>query len=130
MKSYTNKNPEFADTIEIMETTDTNHAENVNVTTRQLMDNTMYLKNKQDTMEKSLDEQEVYTPEDKEKLAGIEEGANKTVVDSELSEESENPVQNKVVDAALKSLGAAVIISDTAPDRTENVLWVKPGGST
>ena len=65
-----------------------------------------------------------------EKLSGIEEGANKTVVDSELSEESENPVQNKVVDAALKSLGAAVIISDTAPDRTENVLWVKPGGST
>ncbi len=48
--------------------------------------------------------------------------------DGELLAASENPVQNKVVDAALKSLGAAVIISDTAPDRTENVLWVKPGG--
>jgi len=71
-----------------------------------------------------------FTEEYKSKLDGISEGANKTVVDSELSEESENPVQNKVVDAALKSLGDAVIISDTAPDRTENVLWVKPGGST
>lgn len=40
-------------------------------------------------------------PEDKEKLDGIEPGATRVVVDSELLALSENPVQNKVVKAAL-----------------------------
>lgn len=39
--------------------------------------------------------------EEKTKLAGIESGANKTVVDAVLSETSTNPVQNKAVNAAL-----------------------------
>lgn len=34
---------------------------------------------------------------DKKKLDGIDEGANKTVIDSELSETSENPVKNSVI---------------------------------
>lgn len=38
---------------------------------------------------------------DKTKLEGIETGANKTVVDSALNADSTNPVQNKVVKAAL-----------------------------
>ena len=38
---------------------------------------------------------------DKKKLDGIAEGANKTTVDSALSASSTNPVQNKVVKAAL-----------------------------
>ena len=42
-----------------------------------------------------------YTTTEKNKLAEIEAQANKTVVDSELSSSSENPVQNKVVKAAL-----------------------------
>lgn len=36
-----------------------------------------------------------------EKLNGIAEGANKTIVDSALSSSSTNPVQNKIVSAAL-----------------------------
>lgn len=40
-------------------------------------------------------------PQDKVKLAGIEEGANKTIVDSALNTTSTNPVQNKVIKAAL-----------------------------
>ena len=44
-----------------------------------------------------------YTSAEKTKLAGIATGANKTVVDSALSSTSTNPVQNKVVDAALKT---------------------------
>ena len=36
------------------------------------------------------------------KLQGIAEGANKTIVDSALSESSINPVQNKVIKAALE----------------------------
>lgn len=39
--------------------------------------------------------------EDKIKLDGIDDGANKTVVDSSLSSSSTNPVQNKVVNSAL-----------------------------
>ena len=39
--------------------------------------------------------------DDKTKLDGIEEGANKTTVDAALDAASENPVQNKAVKAAL-----------------------------
>ena len=38
-----------------------------------------------------------YTTTEKNKLAGIETGANKTVVDSALNPTSTNPVQNKVI---------------------------------
>ena len=49
-----------------------------------------------------------YTTTEKNKLAGIAEGANKTVVDSALSASSTNPVQNKVVNAAISSLNELV----------------------
>ena len=42
-----------------------------------------------------------YTTTEKNKLAGIAEGANKTIVDSSLSSSSTNPVQNKVVQSAI-----------------------------
>ena len=42
-----------------------------------------------------------FTDAEKEKLKGIAEGANKTVVDSTLSTTSTNPVQNKVINTAL-----------------------------
>lgn len=41
---------------------------------------------------------------DKRKLNGIEEGANKTIVDEALSDGSTNPVQNKAVTAALAAV--------------------------
>lgn len=41
------------------------------------------------------------TSTEKTKLGNIEDGANKTVVDSSLSSSSTNPVQNKVVNSAL-----------------------------
>lgn len=40
-------------------------------------------------------------PNDKQKLATIEEGATKTIVDSTLNSSSENPVQNKVITAVI-----------------------------
>lgn len=49
-----------------------------------------------------------YTTTEKNKLAEIAEGANKTVVDSALSGTSTNPVQNKVVDAAISNLNTLV----------------------
>lgn len=42
-----------------------------------------------------------YTTEEKDKLGKIEAEANKTVVDDELSVDSTNPVQNKVVSEAI-----------------------------
>ena len=41
---------------------------------------------------------------DKKKLNGIEDGANKTIVDEMLSDGSTNPVQNKTVTAALATV--------------------------
>lgn len=55
-----------------------------------------------------------YTTAEKTKLAGIAEGANKTVVDSALSSTSTNPVQNKAVYAALQNAGGAQKVSYTA----------------
>ena len=49
-----------------------------------------------------------YTVEEKEKLAGIEVGANKTIVDSTLSATSTNPVQNKVVNTKFDTIQAEV----------------------
>lgn len=49
-----------------------------------------------------------YTTTEKNKLAGIAEGANKTVVDSALSDSSTNPVQNKVVNTAISNLKSLV----------------------
>ena len=43
------------------------------------------------------------TAADKEKLDGIEEGATKTTIDSNLSSTSTNPVQNKVINTALSN---------------------------
>ena len=48
-----------------------------------------------------------FTTELKDKLDGVEEGANKTAVDAELSATSENPVQNKAVKAALANKAGA-----------------------
>lgn len=49
-----------------------------------------------------------YTDAEKTKLDGIEAGANKTIVDSSLSDNSTNPVQNKVVNAAISNLNTLV----------------------
>ena len=53
-----------------------------------------------------------YTTTEKNKLSGIESGANKTVVDTALSSTSTNPVQNKVVNTAINSL--KTLVGDTA----------------
>lgn len=44
-----------------------------------------------------------YTTAEKNKLAGIETGANKTVVDSAMSTSSINPVQNKIITTAVQA---------------------------
>ena len=54
------------------------------------------------------------TTAEKDKLGGVAEGANKTVVDSELSSTSANPVQNKVVNAALANKAGKTEASSTA----------------
>ena len=44
MKEYTNSSPVFSDTIQVLEEGDPGHADNVNVTTKQLLDNDLSLK--------------------------------------------------------------------------------------
>lgn len=53
-----------------------------------------------------------YTTDEKNKLAGIASGANKTTVDSALSSTSTNPVQNKVVNTAIS--GLKTLVGDTS----------------
>lgn len=52
-------------------------------------------------IEDQIDGTVKFTQEEKTKLETIEEGANKTVVDSALSDSSTNPIQNKVVKSEL-----------------------------
>ena len=53
-----------------------------------------------------------YTTADKNKLDGIDEGANKTIVDSSLSVNSTNPVQNQVVAKTINDLIGTETVSD------------------
>lgn len=57
-----------------------------------------YAKNYADSLNSAMDSR---MDAAESKLSGIDDGANKTVVDSALSSSSTNPVQNKVVDSAL-----------------------------
>ena len=60
-----------------------------------------------------------YTTEEKDKLASIEDGANKTVVDSSLSDTSTNPVQNKIVYEAIQGIlsgESSIVIDDGSID--------------
>lgn len=41
MKKYTTDNPEFSESISVLESTDTNHADNFNVSTLELFKNTL-----------------------------------------------------------------------------------------
>lgn len=45
-----------------------------------------------------------YTTAEKTKLSGIEDGANKTIVDTALSSTSTNPVQNKAINTKFNSM--------------------------
>ena len=49
-----------------------------------------------------------YTTAEKDKLASIENGANKTVVDIDLNSTSTNPVENKAIYAQFNSISAEV----------------------
>lgn len=59
-----------------------------------------------------------YTTAEKNKLAGIAAGANKTVVDSALSGTSTNPVQNKVVAERIGTIEANVSSATTNISKT------------
>ncbi len=61
------------------------------------------LANKADNTTATLVDNGLMSKEDKSKLDGISVEANKTVVDSSLSDTSENPVQNKVVKNSLEN---------------------------
>ena len=72
-----------------------------------------------------------YTTTEKNKLAGIAEGANKTVVDTALSASSTNPVQNKVINAAISNLNT--LVGDTAVSEqiaAANMIYVGPDRPT
>ncbi len=54
-----------------------------------------------------------YTDDDKAKLDGIEAEANKTIVDAELLDASENPVQNKVIKESIDTINKKIVEMDS-----------------
>lgn len=82
------------------------------------------LSNKADRTEATEHVAGLMSPFDKKKLNGIEEGANKTTVDEALSDGSTNPVQNKVITAALAAVVRETIypitVTATSTDWTVN----------
>ena len=68
-----------------------------------------------------------YTDNEQAKLANIEDGANKTIVDSELSSTSENPIQNKVINTALGNKQSTPLTGTTSsvtPSQVYNAVYV------
>jgi len=75
-----------------------------------------------------------YTTTEKTKLAGIEEGATKTVVDAALDTSSTNPVQNKVVQTALntkvdKVSGKGLSTNDYTTDEKNKLAGISPNAT-
>lgn len=63
-----------------------------------------------------------FTNEEKEKLATIEEGATRVLVDSELSSDSSNPVENKVVNEAISGLNTTFQdVAEAIHDKVDKV---------
>ena len=58
---------------------------------------------------------------EKNKLAGIATGANKTEVDSAMSSTSTNPVQNKVVNAEFSRLVGDKVVSEQIAEAINNI---------
>ena len=59
---------------------------------------------------------------DKAKLDGIEEGANKTVVDAALSGTSTNPVQNKAIKEAIDALPTTSAVNQAISDAIDELI--------
>lgn len=68
-----------------------------------------------------------YTTTEKNKLANIEEGATRTVVDSVFSSTSTNPVQNRVVDNAISNLNT--LVGDTSVSSQISTAILESGHS-
>ena len=76
-----------------------------------------------------------FTTDLETKLGGIEEGANKTVVDTELSADSTNPVENKAVSGALdtkvdKEEGKGLSTNDYTDEAVADVAAAKAATAT
>lgn len=83
------------------------------------------LDSKVDAVEGKVLSDNNYTDTEKLKLDGIETEANKTTVDSELSTTSANPVQNKVVKAALDAKADASSVHGIPSGGTAGQFLVK-----
>lgn len=64
-----------------------------------------------------------YTSVEKEKLAGIADGANKTVVDEALDDTSENPVQNKTVASAISNISGQIENVASQKSQVQIITW-------
>ena len=73
------------------------------------------LNNKADKTNATTSAAGLMSAADKAKLDGIEDGATMVIVDDAMSDTSTNPVQNKVLKAALDKKAGTDIATPTAP---------------
>lgn len=71
MEKYTVESPEFNNSIDICETTDTNHADNINAGPKQIFENTICNKEKIDELNQSIEELENRSISDTEGINGL-----------------------------------------------------------
>lgn len=61
-----------------------------------------------------------FTAEEKEKLAGIAEGATNVTVDDELDSDSSNPVQNRILYATIENLASKEYVDEKISNMSNN----------
>lgn len=105
MESYTIDTPEFSTNITISETTDTNHADNINIAPKQLLQNTLVNRDNIEALQQAV--QEVYQNANEFTLAKIAELINGAPATADtLKEIADLIADNKlVVDALDAAIG-------------------------
>ena len=71
-----------------------------------------------------------YTTAEKEKLAGVEEGANRTVVDTSASTTSINPLENRVMTSAVNSVSSTLTAHTGNKSNPHGVTYSQVGAAS
>lgn len=114
MKDYTEQNPQFAETIRILESYDPGTAESVNIATKQLLQNDLFLKNKIESDKQELNN---LIETNKQNLDNKID-TNKTELTNLINTNNQN-INNKINNSP------SIFYSETEPDTNVNAsLWI------
>lgn len=136
MRDYTTQNPEFAETIRVLEPYDPGTAESVNVATKQLLQNDLVLKKKAESDKQELSNLIQST---KQELSGLINSDRQEFVNSlnSLSQNMSQEIDKKANSSVLKQVAytanfndlvdkpPSMLYTDTEPESVINgSLWI------